>query len=415
MAPNQKTILKQKSDCLHRNKSEFFLTLLQAANTFIKHKDGSVQIWAASRDWFLEEWGRDTFIALPGLLLYTRRFDEAKEVFRRFARFEKAGLIPNRISEKETLYNTADASMWYIHSLETYITLSGDSDFLYEILPTVRNIIDGYRNGTSYFLAGSDQLLFMDTDGLVVSPRQATWMDANPDPHNLEASITPRNGKTVEINALWYSNLKILAHWEEKMGNEEAAKDLLELASKVKKSFGKKFWNASENCLLDVLEGDSHGGALRPNQIFAVSHGKDLLSKIKQKQVFEAVKKDLLTSGGLRTLSPRDSYYQAHYDTYLPMAEKDKAYHQGTVWPWLIGAYADAFMKIGGINKTAKDDLRLSLREILGPLVEFAWESEYKSLPEVFSAENPYQPGGTTSQAWSVAEVLRVLIQYRLI
>lgn len=415
MTSNQKTNLKQTSDCLKQNKSEYFLTLLQAANTFVKHKNGSVQIWAASRDWFLEEWGRDTFISLPGLLLYTRRFDEAKEVFRRFSRFEKCGLIPNRIREDEILYNTADASLWFIQSLETYVMLSGDVDFLYEMLPTVRNIIDAYRHGTFYFLAEADQQIFMDKDGLIVSPKQATWMDANPDPHDLTACITPRDGKAVEINALWYASLLIVGNWESKVGNENHSQILLDLAKTVKKSFRKKFWNEAEQCLLDVIEGDSHSGALRPNQIFAVSHGKDLLSRAQQKKVFEAVKKDLLTPAGLRTLSPRDSYYHAHYDTYLPMSEKDQAYHQGTVWPWLMGAYADALFTVGIAEKISKDRLREYLAEILGPLVDFAWESEFRSLPEVFSAESPHDPGGTTSQAWSVAEVLRVLIQYRLI
>lgn len=415
MTPNQKTNIKNKSTFLAKSDSSMFLTLLQAANTFIKHQDRSVQIWAASRDWFLEEWGRDTFIALPGILLYTRRFDEAKEVFRRFSRFEEGGLIPNRIQEGEVLYNTVDASMWFVQSLETYVTLSGDVDFLYEMLPTVRNIIHGYKDGTSYFLAGDSRSIFMDEDGLIVSPKQATWMDANPFPNNLEAAITPRDGKAVEVNALWYANLLTVGGWELKIGNTESSRELLDLAKKVQKSFRKKFWNKAENCLLDVIDGDAHGGALRPNQIFAVSHGKDLLPKTKQKQVLESVTKDLLTPAGLRTLSSRDSYYQGEYNTYLPMHEKDKAYHQGTIWPWLIGPYCDALVKVGLAEKKSLDTLRNELSVILSPLVEFACESDFKSLPEVFSAEKPHAPGGTTSQAWSVSEVLRILVQYRIL
>jgi predicted glycogen debranching enzyme len=390
-------------------------TLVQAASTFVKHVDGSVQIWAASRDWFLEEWGRDTFISLPGLLLVTGLFDEARKVIENFATYEKDGLIPNRIQKDKIEYNTADAPMWFIQAVKSYSEYTGDLNFVRATLPVVRRIIGAYKNGTSYERFGADQKIKMDdNDALIASPSQATWMDADPSGTG-KTIVTPRNGKTVEINALWYDNLRFLARLEMQERNSLEARDYALLADDVKRSFNGKFWNLSENTLLDVIEGDPHGGAIRPNMILAVSHGGDLLPEERKTAVFESAKKDLLTPGGLRSLSPRDSFYTGTYNTYLPIERKDLAYHQGTAWPWLIGPFCDSLAVVrtyqGASTKTICDEIAICI----GPLVRFCIESPYKSLPEVFSGNPPYEPGGTTSQAWSVAEVLRIIDKYTIV
>lgn len=391
MAANQETRLKTED--LNWKKYPVLETFKSAASTFVKRVENEVQIWAASRDWFMEEWGRDTFVSLPGILLTSRRFDDAKRVFWRFAKLEKKGLIPNRIGENIE-YNTADAAMWFIQAVKSYLKYTGDSKFVDDMLPVMRRIIGAYKNGAYYVKNGEKQRIWMDEDGLIMSPAQATWMDA--DCFGKSQPVTPRNGKAVEINALWYDNLRFLS----KLDNDYGP-----LADSVKKSFNKKFWNRSEKCLYDVIEGDEHGRAVRPNMIFVVSHAGDLISMARQKQIVKKVKKELLTPGGLRTLSPKDSCYKGTYDTYLPVEQKDLAYHQGTAWPWLMGAYCDALAKVGKVEEIPK---------AIGPLARFCLESPFKSLPEVFSGDPPYEPGGTTSQAWSVAEVLRILFEHKV-
>jgi len=388
---------------------------MRAADSFVKHISGPVQIWAANRDWFLEEWGRDTFISFPGILLVTKRFDEAKQVVRDFAEYEKNGLIPNRIKKNTIEYNSVGAPLWFIQAMKSYWQYTGDLSFVTEMLPVLRRIIDAYRNGTSYERFGKEQTIKMDeNDALIVSPPQATWMDADPSGTG-KTIVTPRNGKAVEINALWYDNTRFLAMLERQEKNLLKAKDYDSLADDIKKSFNSKFWNWSENALLDVIEGDAHGGAIRPNMVLAVSHGGDLLPENRQIGVVESAHKDLLTPGGLRTLSPRDSQYRGIFDTYLPVNQKDLAYHQGTAWPWLIGPYCDALSSVRQHQGESASSIRDEIARNIGPLVRFCVESPYKSLPEVFSGNPPYEPGGTTSQAWSVAEVLRILEKYNII
>lgn len=239
-------------------------------------------------------------------------------------------------------------------------------------------------------------------------------MDADPSGTG-RTIVTPRNGKAVEINALWYDNIRFLAKLERQEKNLLKAKDYDSFADDIKKSFNSKFWSWSENALLDVIEGDAHGGAIRPNMVLAVSHGGDLLLENRQIGVVESAQKDLLTPGGLRTLSLRDSQYRGIYDTYLPANKKDLAYHQGTAWPWLIGPYCDALASVRQHQGESASSIRDEIARNIGPLVRFCVESPYKSLPEVFSGDPPYEPGGTTSQAWSVAEVLRILEKYNIV
>lgn len=385
------------------------------ADTFVKQIDGEVQLWAASRDWFLEPWGRDTFIALPGILLVPGRFHEAKSIIRTFASFEQNGLIPNRIRPELIEYNTVDGSLWFLQAIKAYYRYTHDLDFIQEIYPVFKNIISYYSQGTAYQRYGQENIICMDPDDcLINSPPQATWMDA--DPLGMGHPITPRNGKAVEINALWYANLRFFLEISKQLQRDQQMRGKIAIiAETAKDSFNKKFWNPQEEALYDVIEGDPHKGALRPNMIFAVSHGGDLLNATRQMKVVNSALNDLLTPGGLRTLSPRDSHYQGVYDTYLPPEEKDLAYHQGTVWPWLIGPYCDAVARIQTHQGKEIKDINQTLAHILSPLVRFCIESPFKSLPEVFSGNPPYLPGGTTSQAWSVAEVLRILVEYTIV
>lgn len=386
-----------------------------AADTFVKQVDGEIQLWAASRDWFLEPWGRDTFIALPGILLIRRRFHEAKSIIRNFASFERNGLIPNRIRPTLIEYNTVDASMWFFQAIKAYYKYTHDFDLVQEVYPVLKNIITHYIQGTTYIRYGRKNIIRMDPDDcLIKSPPQATWMDA--DPLGTGQPITPRNGKVVEINALWYANLQFFLEISNKLQRDQQMHAKITLiAEKARDSFNRKFWNSHEEALYDVIEGDPHKGALRPNMIFAVSHGDDLLNATRQIKVVNSAWNDLLTPGGLRTLSPRDSQYQGDYDTYLPPEQKDIAYHQGTVWPWLIGSYCDALARVQTYKGKGTKEINQTLARILSPLIRFCMESPFKSLPEVFSGNPPYLPGGTTSQAWSVAEVLRILVEYKII
>jgi len=410
MAANQPTTLRTEVDLGILSAPETLEVFEHAAEQFVKHNnDMSVEIWAASRDWFMEEWGRDTFISLPGLLLARKKYDDAKQIFSRFSGREHDGLIPNVIKQDETIYNTADASLLLIHALKEYVIATDDWPFVDQLMPTIRNVIAGYMHGTAYRRGETEHEIKMDfQDGLIISPAQATWMDADPS-GNGSAIVTPRNGKCVEINALWYESLRFIIAAARKLDQDADTTEWEKTANLVHESYAAKFWNPDENCLYDVIEGDIHGGAVRPNQLFAISHGSDLLSLEQQLGVIAAVQKDLLTPGGLRTLSPRDSNYRGHYDTFAPMPEKDPSYHQGTIWPWLIGLYADSLRIVKREQGVAEAEIYQELKSVIAPLVQFCLDSEFKSLPEVFSGDSPFEPGGTKSQAWSVAEVLRIL------
>lgn len=413
MTANQETRIKSFSEVDNSiwNNSEIITTLEAAADSFIKYHNNEVEIWAASMDWFLEEWGRDTFISLPGLLLVRNRFEEAKNIFIRFARLERNGLLPTKIAN-EIEYNNADVALWFIYALNKYLKKSQDLSFIKEIAPTIKNIIESYIQGTGYYRNGEFQRIFMDKDYLIVSPSQATWMDA--DGFGKLPPITPRNGKAVEINALFYSALNFAKTLEEILDLEFRI-DLEEIIKGLRKSFNKKFWNKKKKVLFDVIEGDTHGNAIRPNMIFAVSHCKNLIEKEKEVMIFECIKSHLLTPGGIRTLSPEDKKYIGTYDTFLPIEQKDLAYHQGTAWPWLMGAFIDALVKIMKHQNKEEEEIKKEIRYYIGPLVDFCLRSPYKSLPELFSGDPPHDPGGTRSQAWSVAEILRVIKEYKVI
>jgi|GEM_PF-152606 len=417
----------KKDGDIWRAQSAILSSLRYASNLFIKKEDGSVQIMASSLDWFQQEWGRDTFISLPGLLLSTGRYDEAKNIFRRFAGYLVKGLIPNRAWNPNPNirrpvsfeYNTADASMWFIDSINKYIEATGDLEFAMEMFPYMKSIIDNYKEGSAYYSRNNKpHKIYMDTDGLIVSPVQSTWMDA--DPGGRGNPITPRNGKAVEINALWYSNLRFMAHVAGRLEDTASAKQYNAFADKTKEGF-QKFWNEEGEYLYDVIDTGSSGkekdGSIRPNMLYAISLGGDLLLPEQEAKALETAKNHLFTPYGIRTLSPvsKNPLYHGRYNTSDPVDVKDLAYHQGTAWPFLMGAYIDSMVKVRKKEGASAISIQNELRSILTPLIDYLMANEHVSLPELFDGDAPQNQGGTRSQAWSIAEILRVLLEYDIL
>lgn len=379
--------------------------LVAAADQFVVRRgNGDGVSVVAGYPWFTD-WGRDTLISLPGLLLCTGRFDEARRVLETFARHEQRGLVPNVFSDRtgEAEYNTVDAPLWFIHAACEYGRVSGDRAAL-----APGSVIGGacLRIAAAY-RAGTDHGIGMDRDSLIRAgdeTTQLTWMDARRD----GIVFTPRHGKPVEINALWHNGLLALAGAIERDDGPRAA-DLRELAARVASSFRAAFWDADRSLLYDVIDGGGGAAAsrqIRPNQIFAVSLPSSPLSAAQQAGVVRAVRERLLTPHGLRTLDPADPAYCARYEGV--MACRDRAYHNGTAWPWLLGPFAEAVMRSEGFSSPS----RAEARRLLTPLLVRLDGESIGQLPEVFdgddAADRPQRPGGCIAQAWSVAETLRV-------
>lgn len=351
----------------------------------------------AGYHWFTD-WGRDTMISLEGLTLSTGRHQEARWILRTFAHYVKDGLIPNMFPEgqKSGLYHTADATLWFFHATSRYVTATQDWETLRFLLPVLKDIITHHFNGT-HFGIGVDP-----TDGLLrqgAEGYQLTWMDAKVG----DWVVTPRRGKAVEINALWYNALRLLEDWLRREHQEEAALVLQKQADLVYQSFNARFWYAKGGYLYDVIDEETgEDAACRPNQVFAISLEHSVLDPSHWVSVMDTVQRDLLTPYGLRSLSPNHPDYRARYDGDL--RARDAAYHQGTVWAWLIGPFIDAWLKIHPHDiKTA--------RGFLQGFVHHMKEAGVGSISEVFDATPPYMPRGCIAQAWSVAEVLRCWIK----
>ena len=355
----------------------------------------------AGYPWFAD-WGRDAFISLPGLLLSTGRFDEAKSVLTTFAAAADEGMIPNRFDERSDTahFNSIDASLWFINAAFQYLQATSDlSTFTQELLPTIHWIIESYHKGTQFDIHAED-------DGLITAGNnqtQLTWMDAKFD----GLAFTPRCGKAVEVNALWYNSLCLLAQFY-KDRDIEAVEHYQSMAEKVRASFCKLFWNESKSYLNDCIWPDgSADDSLRPNQIFAVSLPFSPLSDRQQKSVVNAVQNQLLTPYGLRTLNVQDSRYKGVYTG--PQQQRDEAYHQGTVWPYLIGPFVESYLKVNGFSRKSKKKAAEFIQPLLKHLTEDACLG---SVSEIFDGDAPHNPKGCIAQAWSVAELIRA---YQLI
>ena len=369
------------------------------ARSFVVQREPAGKTVVAGYHWFTD-WGRDTMIALPGLCMQEGDGQDARAILLEFAAYLDGGMIPNRFPDAGSApeYNTVDAPLWFIHAVRTYVQRFGDPETLRETLfPAVQAIIEGYQAGTRYGIR-------VDADGLVTAGEtgvQLTWMDAKVGDY----VVTPRSGKPVEINALWYHGLRCAAELAETLGLDDAYSAE---AERARESFNASFWNEAAGCLYDVVMPEGPDAKVRPNQVFAVSLRPELLPEERAASVVAALERELLTPYGLRSLSPNDPAYCATYGG--DVWHRDTAYHQGTVWAWLIGPYVDALVNVRGLS----EETRGAARQLLEPLLEHLKDAGLGSISEVFDAEPPYRPGGCVSQAWSVAEVLRVYRQYLL-
>jgi predicted glycogen debranching enzyme len=347
----------------------------------------------AGYHWFTD-WGRDTMIALEGLTLTTGRRREAGYLLRTFAHYIRDGLIPNLFPEGESegLYHTADATLWYFHALDRYLEVTNDQETLRLLVPKLHDIVEHHQRGTRFGIGvdPNDGLLRQGAPGF-----QLTWMDAKVG----DWVVTPRRGKAVEINALWYNALRLLEGWDRQHGEEKKAVELAEAATRCQRSFNERFWCPDLDHLYDVVDGEQgNDAACRPNQVLAISLRHAILDPVHWQAVLEVVRTRLLTPVGLRSLAPGHPDYKPVY--YGDLRSRDAAYHQGTVWAWLIGPFVDAWIR-------TYPEERTSSRRFLEGFVKHRGEACIGSISEVFDAEPPFTPRGCIAQAWSVAEVLR--------
>ncbi|MGH7284131.1 MAG: amylo-alpha-1,6-glucosidase [Polyangiaceae bacterium] len=353
----------------------------------------------AGYHWFTD-WGRDTMISLEGLTLATGRYAEARYILRTFARYTKDGLIPNMFPEGNNagLYHTADASLWFFHALSRYLAKTDDQETLELLFPTLKSIVAAHFEGTRFdiHVDPKDGLLSQGQDGY-----QLTWMDAKVGDY----VVTPRRGKAVELNALFFNALCHYETWARRCGDEAGANATAAHAKRAQTAFNARFWIEDRKYLYDVVDGfEMHEGtpvnddAFRPNQIFAISLDYPILTKERWKPVVDQVRERLLTPVGLRTLAPGHKDYRPKY--FGDLRSRDLAYHQGTVWPWLIGPFLDAYLKVHPDDRAGAAAMLDGLKSVLG-------QACIGSISEIFDAEAPYTPRGCIAQAWSVAEVLR--------
>jgi predicted glycogen debranching enzyme len=375
---------------------EFTKQLALAADGFIVAR-GEEKTVIAGYHWFTD-WGRDTMIALPGLTLATGRYDVAESILLEFGKHISQGMLPNRFPDagEEPEYNTVDATLWYFEAIRAFAEATGNltfvKDHLYEKL---QDIVNWHLQGTRYGIKVDP------ADGLLSAGRrgvQLTWMDAKIG----DWVVTPRTGKAVEIQALWYNALRIMESFAEKFGDETRKTDYRLFAEFAARHFENAFWNETEQCLYDVVNESAKDASVRPNQIFAVSLPHTMLSPEKAQKVVEKVRAELLTPVGLRSLSPKDKKYTGIYIGSPLM--RDGSYHQGTAWGWLIGPYIRAHQKVFGTD---------DVREMLRGFEDHLTEAGLGTISEIFDGDTPHKPRGCIAQAWSVAEVLRVWSQNR--
>ncbi|MGI9167162.1 MAG: amylo-alpha-1,6-glucosidase [Pyrinomonadaceae bacterium] len=372
-------------------------SLFSAADQFIVAR-GEQKTVIAGYHWF-SDWGRDTMIALPGLTLVTGRAEMARSILSEFARHVDQGMLPNRFPDagETPEYNTVDATLWFFEAVRSLLRYTNDYEFvrakLYEVL---QDVIAWHVRGTRFNI-------HVDHDGLLVSGEpgvQLTWMDAKVG----DWVVTPRHGKPVEIQALWYNALRVMEHLASKFGEKDKEQEWANLAERAQKSFDALFWNEESGCLHDVVNGDHRDGSIRPNQVIAISLAHSMVSKAQAKSILRVVESELLTPCGLRTLSPKDPQYRGCYEGN-PL-NRDGAYHQGTVWPWLMGPYITAYVKTFGASAGRK--------VAAGWLNNFQQHLEEACLgqvSEIFDADPPHSPRGCAAQAWSVAELLRAAME----
>lgn len=379
-------------------RDSFANQLVLASGQFLTYRESTKMMTVlAGLPWFTD-WGRDTMIAFTGLTLCTKRFKEAEEILLTFARYIRHGIVPNMFPDDNMppLYNTVDASLWYFYAVYQYLNYNPAAEaetFVKEqIFPHLKEIVSAYEKGTDFSI-------YMEDDGLIHAGSgldQITWMDVRVG----DWVATPRHGKPVEINALWYNALRIMESLCEKF--DEDASAYRTRANQVKESFNAKFWDSSNQCLFDVVDGDEPDDHIRPNQIYAVSLPFSLLPEEQEKAVVALVEKELFVGCGLRSLAPDHPDYHGIYCGAL--AKRDAAYHQGTAWGFLLGGFFSAYMKVNHHSSSAAENAVRMLEPVRKHLSDSGCIG---SISEIFDGDAPHNPRGCYAQAWSVGEVLR--------
>lgn len=390
---SRRELLLQKSGCTH----DLVKKLVLAADDFIVYRSSTkASTIIAGYPWFTD-WGRDTMIAFTGLTLTTGRFSDAKEILYTFSRYVAYGLIPNMFPDdgEKPAYNSVDAALWYFEAVNSYLQYTGDFEFIKdEIYPCLKNICGHFFKGTVYNIA-------MTGDGLITAGNkhtQLTWMDAKVG----DWVVTPRHGKAVEINALWYNALMVMSALAQRFKDCDI---YLEPASKAKASFEEVFWNEEQQCLYDVVNEAGSDSSIRPNQILAVGLSHAVLEGRKARSVVEKVWKELYTPYGLRTLSQDSPQYRGVYSGNV--WSRDGAYHQGTVWTWLLGRFIKAYVRVNGNTAEA----RSTALDFILPFSDHMRDAGIGNISEIFDGSSPHRPRGCFAQAWSVAEILRAAVE----
>ncbi|MFA5006642.1 MAG: amylo-alpha-1,6-glucosidase [Candidatus Izemoplasmatales bacterium] len=373
---------------------DFAARLVRAGDLFLAHRRSTgLATVLAGLPWFAD-WGRDTMIAFEGLCLVTKRFPEAREILASFARYEKDGLIPNMFPDagQDPYYNTADASLWYVHAVDRYLSHTDDEALVRTLFPTLVRIVDRYRHGTGFSIR-------MDSDGLMRAGSgldQVTWMDVRID----GVVVTPRHGKPVEINALWHNALCVMDGLARRLGSDP--KDYGALTERVRKSFNRRFWNPAKGCLHDVV--DPEDPSVRPNMLFACSLPHPLLSQARIRSVVAVATRELLDVYGLRSLSKCDPRFVPEYSG--PLRKRDFSYHMGTTWGFLIGTYVDAYLKAH-----PTDGAKRRMKRLCRSFEDHLREGCVGGVAEIFDGLHGRVSRGCSSQAWSVGELLRTYVQ----
>ena len=377
--------------------NELVVALTAAANQFVVARERGETV-IAGYHWFAD-WGRDTMIALPGLTLVNGRYDIAKNILAEFATHVDQGMLPNRFPDagEAPEYNTVDATLWFFEAVRSFLQYTDDYEFvrthLYAVL---KDILHWHVKGTRYQIhVDDDGLLFSGEPGV-----QLTWMDAKVG----DRVVTPRYGKPVEIQALWYNALRVMEQLATKFNEPDAEHEYAAMADKALASFNAIFWNEQRECLYDVVNGENRDASIRPNQVIAISLPNTMLSKERAASVLRVIECELLTPRGLRTLSPADPNYIGRYEG--GPASRDGAYHQGTVWPWLMGPYITAYTRTFG-EKAGRKFTSAWLENFQ----EHLHEACLGQVSEIFDGDAPHKPRGCVAQAWSVAELLRAIAE----
>jgi predicted glycogen debranching enzyme len=378
--------------------SDWLNWILLAADSFMVQNPEGRKAVIAGYYWF-EPWGRDTFISLPGLMLVTGRFADAKDTLQNFMRYLKGGVIPNFVADKTgvPIYNTVDGTLWYVNAVLQYLKYTGDFAFVKsELWENLQAIIENHKRGTMFGIR-------LDDDGLLMHGPRLTWMDAV-----VEGDmITPRGGKAVEIQALWYNTLKIMELFAGRFGEQALAEQYAAMAEQTRRSFNEKYWNPKCGCLYDVLEPQGTDASIRPNQILAVSLDYTMLNKETSRRIVDVVNREHVTTYGLRTLAIDDPKFVGKCAG--DRRSRDTAYHNGTIWPWLLGPYVTAYLKV---NDYAAQARKQAFDNLILPLfADGIHQDGLGTINEIYDCDMPNVPRGCIAQAWSVAEPLRAYVE----